>query len=1673
MATSLNASLNVKLNPTSLAASSKQIQHALGRITGQASEFQKSLDASTARVFAFGATTAVINTVSQSFKKLVTVTIEVEKRLIEINSIFQATEATFNKFRNSIFKVAKETGQSFSTVADGAAELARQGLSAEETAKRLKAALVLTRISGLDSAKSVKALTAAINGFASAGLNANQIVNKMVAVDTAFAVSTQDLAEAFSRAGSTAEDAGVSFNELLGLVTAVEQRTARGGAVIGNAFKSIFTRMSRGSTIEKLKELGVEIDSTQTGIQKLNALSVALQNISDPTIASQIKELAGGVFQINVVSAALKDLSSDTSIFAKAAATASQATNEAFEKNAELSKSISSQINVLIQGLTSLSERIGTITFGPLLENLLGLTTKFTEFLDKALDPEKGNVFIKGLFKAIGSFLSGPAVVIFTVAFVKIFKLVAKFAGEGLRSLFAVGSQTERIRSIEGGVVGLLQRDDVLRKTILNSTVSQAQKEQAVISAIQRENRELEQQAALMRKIASAAAARGVTGFNPNNGSFKGRRGKRYATGFMEEEATARALGASSNVQAHFGKGTIGGSRFVMNDNEVEIPNFAGGNSAVIPMYAGGNMPSYAKAGRALSASPDKIGKMSQSALNQFTGTKIYKNSNDLNAKNAVAARQKQLKKDNTEDVVQINPQSPPTAMLIPNIGARESIPMGTRGRFNFKGKKMGFEYAKGLAVEGPKVPRAVDQAADPHDEKLKKNITRSVTTNAANFSGLLQPVLGKPSPAKILQKLKRQGGGKGALKGIVGAAFEASVNAALDISPARKVDGGDFDVKNVEGGKGKAIRGLFGVKNEATKIFDYKQAKGGGSAASFAKKIANEDKAKGRFKTESRPKRRSRNYAGGYMPKFAEGASKGTSKGFTGRLGGGGMLGLFFGLQGILGAVSSKYGQNSDAIDKETEEKIKLIEASGKQYAEIKKLTKAIKEQAKATKEAKPATVSVSEGIGHAMSAAMTLGSLSSLVGKGGMGNIKKVLTGSTANLKPKGHAELLKAKQDIAFKKNRKGFKMPAKDALDDAKIKAAASTKAGGGMMRGASAVGKIAGALAVVVGAVSLIKTASDDTLEDKQKKERYKSTGGAMTGSVIGAAVFGALGSIVPVLGTAVGVAVGGAIGGWVGSSLGDAEGADQEVMDRLTDSRDTVINSTAGSLRNTRASKEDGGELLNDGLFKNYNSFQDAVNKNLNKVAAGEGGIEAADALKANYDRAVAVMADIVDRKKTGPVSNEEEEDANAQLTKASLKLAGRRFLTEEREEQHFKQLTSVNNRLTKTTDRLTAAREALALREGRSEAAVKKDQIKGNIRNSLASSISGPFAGAVGLASEQNMMFRDINAAKLEQSQANSKLKSAEKDPSSTPEKITELQKAATAAGDSFSKAVTGAAVSFKNKIVSLEKGIENIKKQRTQLEDKQNKASEAFMLDIATGKTTGSASGLIDSIKEAEDYEKHMGAKRRGAKGSGYRYQMTAEESAEGARLMKNIDDNAVAMGFEEGTAFKTVDQTLYKKFTEGPNVGRSAREEASSREARTAIDKFGGEGTYKELHDQKTSEEEGITKLNEQLGDLGQQLEQANGNWKKLQNDADTARLAANVNSLAAEMETAAGSVHELTLFSKKITTTVADTSGLITTNALFVEEQKDLMKLLAKQIEWLTKRISGLSKEGDDN
>jgi len=115
------------------------------------------------------------------------------------------------KFGDGLFNVARNTSQSLEVAAEAALEFSRQGLSMEETLKRTNDALILTRLTGLKAADSVKGLTAAVNGFADVGLSTASIINKLAAVDVKFAVSADDLINALARAGAVAQDAGVSY----------------------------------------------------------------------------------------------------------------------------------------------------------------------------------------------------------------------------------------------------------------------------------------------------------------------------------------------------------------------------------------------------------------------------------------------------------------------------------------------------------------------------------------------------------------------------------------------------------------------------------------------------------------------------------------------------------------------------------------------------------------------------------------------------------------------------------------------------------------------------------------------------------------------------------------------------------------------------------------------------------------------------------------------------------------------------------------------------------------------------------------------------------------------------------------------------------------------------------------------------------------------------------------------------------------------------------------------------------------------------------------------------------------------------------------------------------------------------------------------------------------------
>jgi len=310
----INRAVNQKRKVGSLDV--RGFEQPLGRITGKASEFQKSLEASNARVIAFGASAGMIYSVQTAMGKLVESTLEVEKALVDINVLLGMSSGQLADFSSELFAAASRNATSFANAAEAAAEFARQGLSANETIKRTSDALTLSRLSGLDFAASVQAMTAALNSFSKEALTTTEIVDRMAAVDAAFAVSSADLAEAIRRVASSAASANVTLNETIAVVTAAQQITARGGAKIGNAFKTIFTRLQRPKVLDQLEAIGV---ATKNAAGATLPLMQVLQNLANKydlltgAQKSYISEQIGSVYQINILKAVMKDLGGDMS----------------------------------------------------------------------------------------------------------------------------------------------------------------------------------------------------------------------------------------------------------------------------------------------------------------------------------------------------------------------------------------------------------------------------------------------------------------------------------------------------------------------------------------------------------------------------------------------------------------------------------------------------------------------------------------------------------------------------------------------------------------------------------------------------------------------------------------------------------------------------------------------------------------------------------------------------------------------------------------------------------------------------------------------------------------------------------------------------------------------------------------------------------------------------------------------------------------------------------------------------------------------------------------------------------------------------------------------------------------------------------------------------------------
>jgi len=585
-----SAGKGAQINLGASAQSISSLSQPLGKITGQADQFTKSMEAANARVFAFGASVGVIGAVSKALSSLVADTIKVEKSLADINSVLGVSSGELQKFGNVLFDVAKNTGQSFNTVAEGALELARQGLSTEETLKRINDALVLSRLSGLSAADSVEGLTAAYNSFASTGITMSEIVNKMVAVSQKYSVSERDLVEGLKRSASVAKQAGVSFDQLTAIITSVQSVTARGGAVIGNSLKTIFSKIQDKSALNDLQDLGVEV--TEASGKILPAIDI-LENLSKTfTSLGQTKQIEmakklGGTFQLSNLLAMLQDLGAAQSKYGGALTASQNAGNEAYAKNAALNETMAAMLNKVSVSAEQLGATLGKIGVTDNLKNILDWAQWLLDGLQKILD-QKGPMgdFVGGLAKGIGALVSGPGLALFGAVIAKLSVDLVKFGFSSLKGFFGVSQAAKEIQAVEQSIIMALSQNAGLQEKLFSLEGNRAAQLRLI-------SEQIALQEASMRRMASMGASLGAPLFQ--SGVRSTPQGLRVPENKAEGYLPAVSAESNSIQQG------VGGAR--SGDKPVMIPNFAFGGGVSGPMVAHTGevmVPNFANGGTAI-----------------------------------------------------------------------------------------------------------------------------------------------------------------------------------------------------------------------------------------------------------------------------------------------------------------------------------------------------------------------------------------------------------------------------------------------------------------------------------------------------------------------------------------------------------------------------------------------------------------------------------------------------------------------------------------------------------------------------------------------------------------------------------------------------------------------------------------------------------------------------------------------------------------------------------------------------------------------------------------------------------------------------------------------------------------------------------------------------------------
>ncbi len=288
---------------------------------------------------------------------------EFDDGLTKISYTMDMTKSQLDNLGNSVLDMASDMKSSIDDAMQVAQIYANMQTSAEEIQRLSEPTLILSNLSGFDSstiADDIQAVTQQFDILAEDSMHIADVydyISRNIAVD--YSKGLNAMAEGLQVAGSTAKQAGLSYEQTASIIAKAVEKTRLEGSQVGNGLKTIMTRLSKVGELseevdnetlsqasESLKKVGIEVYNLDGSYREFDVIMGELagkwDNLTDAE-KSNISFNIAATRQTNLLSAVLSNFSDSMQL----AEEATNANGSALENQQKYMESFSGHLQSL------------------------------------------------------------------------------------------------------------------------------------------------------------------------------------------------------------------------------------------------------------------------------------------------------------------------------------------------------------------------------------------------------------------------------------------------------------------------------------------------------------------------------------------------------------------------------------------------------------------------------------------------------------------------------------------------------------------------------------------------------------------------------------------------------------------------------------------------------------------------------------------------------------------------------------------------------------------------------------------------------------------------------------------------------------------------------------------------------------------------------------------------------------------------------------------------------------------------------------------------------------------------------------------------------------------------------------------------------------------------------